>query len=74
MLAAYLAEERERLKPDAYDLYAQVIGLLQASLDGYAHSSLEDDEREPWEKRLNADDDRRIGGEWVLVETWSVYP
>ena len=58
VLAAYLADERERLKPDTYDLYAQVIELLQAGLDGYAYGSLEDDEREPWEKRLNADDDR----------------
>lgn len=31
VLAAYLAEEKARLKPDTYDLYADVIELLQAT-------------------------------------------
>ena len=58
VLAAYLAEEKARLKPDSYDLYADVIKLLQASLDGYAHASLETHERALWERHLNADGDR----------------
>ena len=58
VLAAYLAEEKARLKPDSYDLYADVIKLLQASLDGYAHASLETHERAFWERHFNADGDR----------------
>ena len=58
VLAAFLAEERERLDPDAYDLQAQAIELLQASLDGYAYDSLDKHERELWERHFNADGDQ----------------
>jgi hypothetical protein len=58
VLAAYLAEEKARLKPDTYGLYADVIELLQASLDGYAHASLEEHERAFWERHFNADGDQ----------------
>jgi len=57
-LAAYLAEEKARLKPDTYNLYADVIELLQSSLDGYAHASLETNESAFWERHFNADGDQ----------------
>ncbi len=36
VLAAYLADEKARLAAKTYGLYADVIDLLQHSLDGYA--------------------------------------
>lgn len=43
-LDAFLAEQRERLSARTFCNYADVIELLRHSLDGYAHSSLDEDE------------------------------
>ena len=57
VLAAYLAEEKARLAAKTYALYADVIELLQHSLNGYAANSLDNGEYELWEELFNAEDD-----------------
>ena len=57
VLATYLADEKARLAAKTYGLYADVIELLQHSLNGYAANSLDKDEYELWKKLFNADDD-----------------
>ena len=58
VLAAFLADEKERVRPDTFDLHAQAIELLQASLDGYAANSLEPEDHELWERHFNANGDQ----------------
>lgn len=58
VLAAYLADEKARLGAKTYGLYADVIELLQQSLNGYAANSLDKDEYELWEQLFNAEGDR----------------
>ncbi len=58
VLAAYLADENARLATKTYGLYADVIDLLQHSLNGYAADSLNKDEYELWEQLFNAEGDR----------------
>ena len=58
VLAAYLADEKARLAAKTYGLYADVIELLQHSLNGYAADSLDKDGYKLWEDLFNADGDR----------------
>ena len=75
VFATYLAEQKTRLKPDIYVLYADVIELLQASLDGHAYTSLETSEHGLWERHFNADGDQHrefceiFGPEYILPNT-----
>jgi hypothetical protein len=55
VLAAYLADEKARLAAKTYGLYADVIELLQHSLNGYAANSLDEREYELWEEFFNAE-------------------
>ena len=58
VLATYLADEKACLAEKTCGLYADVIELLQHSLNGYAANSLDKDEYELWEELFNADGDR----------------
>jgi hypothetical protein len=58
VLAAYLADEKARLAAKTYGPYADVIELLQHSLNGYAANSLDKGEYELWEELFNADGDQ----------------
>ena len=58
VLAAYLADEKARLAAKTYGLYADVIGLLQHSLNGYAANSLDKGEYERWEELFDAEGDK----------------
>ncbi len=74
VLARYLADEKARLSAKTYGLYADVIGLLQHSLNGYAANSLDKDDYDLWEKFFNAEGDRHrefceiFGPEHILSE------
>ena len=57
VLATYLADEKARLAAKTYSLYADVIELLQHSLNGYAANSLDEGKYELWEELFNADGD-----------------
>jgi hypothetical protein len=57
-LQQFLAEQRERLSPRTFRNYAEVVELLRHSLDGYAYSSLDDEERARWEEAFEADEER----------------
>jgi hypothetical protein len=56
-LSAFLAEQRERLSARTFRNYADVIELLRHSLDGYAHSSLDDDELRRFEQAFDGGDE-----------------
>ena len=58
VLAAYLTDEKARLAPRTYGLYAHVIDLLQHSLNGYAANSLDKSDYELWEEFFNAEGDK----------------
>ncbi len=58
VLAAYLADEEARLAAKTYGQYADVIELLQHSLNGYAANSLDKSEYELWEELFNAEGDK----------------
>ncbi len=58
VLAAYLADEEARLAAKTFGLYADVIELLQHSLNGYAANSLDKDEYKLWEELFNAEGDQ----------------
>lgn len=55
VLAGYLADEKTRLAAKTYGLHADVIELLQHSLNGYAASSLDKGEYELWEELFNSE-------------------
>ena len=57
VLAAYLTDEEARLAAKTYGLYADVIDLLQHSLDGYAPNSLDKNDYKLWEALFNAEGD-----------------
>jgi hypothetical protein len=57
-LEQFLAEKRERLSPRTFRNYAEVVELLRHSLDGYAYSSLDVEERARWEEAFEADEER----------------
>ena len=58
VLGAYLVDEKARLAAKTYGLYADVIELLQHSLNGYAANSLNEGEYELWEELFNAEGDK----------------
>lgn len=53
-LSQFLAEQRERLSERTFRNYDYVVELLRHSLDGYAYSSLDDSERQRWEKAFES--------------------
>lgn len=57
VLAAYLADEKQRLSAKTYRMYADVIDLLQHSLDSYAANSLNKSDYAIWERHFNAEGD-----------------
>lgn len=57
VLGEFLAEQRERLSARTFRNYDEVVELLRHSLDGYAHSSLDGDERRRWEKAFESGDE-----------------
>ncbi len=57
VLAAFLADEKARLAAKTYGLYADVIDLLQLSLNGYAPNSLDKSDYKLWEALFNAEGD-----------------
>jgi hypothetical protein len=57
VLSAFLAEQREGLSARTFRNYADVIELLRHSLDGYAHSSLDDDELRRFEQAFDGGDE-----------------
>ncbi len=57
VLAAYLTDEEARLAARTHGLYADVIDLLQLSLNGYAPNSLDKSDYKLWEALFNAEGD-----------------
>jgi hypothetical protein len=57
VLGEFVAEQRERLSARTFRNYAEVVELLRHSLDGYAHDSLDGDERRRWEKAFESGDE-----------------
>ena len=53
VLAAYLADEKGRLAARTHGRYADVIDLLQHSLNSYGPNTLDKDEYELWERCAN---------------------
>lgn len=53
-LDRFLADERARLSDKTFRRYQDVVELLRHSLDGYAHSSLDENERRRWEAEFEA--------------------
>jgi hypothetical protein len=60
VLGEFLAEQRERLSARTLRTYVEVVELPCHSLDGYAYSSLDGDERRRWEQAFAS------GGEGAL--------
>jgi succinate dehydrogenase flavin-adding protein (antitoxin of CptAB toxin-antitoxin module) len=57
VLGEFLAEQREHLSARTFRDYDEVVELLRHSLDGYAYSALDDDERRRWEQALESEDE-----------------
>jgi hypothetical protein len=55
VLAAYLADEKQRLSAKIYGQYADVIDLLQHSLNRYAANSLDKGKYALWEQHFDAE-------------------
>jgi hypothetical protein len=56
-LAEFLADQRERLSDRTFRRYEEVAHLLRHSLDGYAYSSLDNEERRRWEKEFETNEE-----------------
>ena len=56
VLSDFLADEERRLAARTFRQYADVIELLQHSLNGYGPNSLDPAEHEIWETHYNAPD------------------
>ncbi len=56
-LGEFLSAQRERLSTRTFRTHEDVVELLRHSLDGYAYSSLDDDERARWEERFESGDE-----------------
>ncbi|MGC8635080.1 MAG: hypothetical protein ACP5VP_10550 [Candidatus Limnocylindrales bacterium] len=56
-LAGFLAEQEAALRPKAFRNAADIIELLQHSLNGYAYESLNPFERRRWEQAVEAGDE-----------------
>ena len=54
VLAEFLSDQRERLKPKTFNRYTSIIELFQASMDGYAYQYLDEDEAALWDEFYNA--------------------
>jgi hypothetical protein len=64
-LTEFLAEQRERLSDRTFHRYQEVVQLLRHSLDRYAYTSLDADERRRWEKEFESNEEsafRRLFG------------
>jgi hypothetical protein len=57
VLGEFLAEQRARLSARTFRNYDDVVELLRHSLDGYAYTSLDDDERRRWEQSFESGDE-----------------
>jgi len=55
VLAEFLSDQSDRLKPKTLDQYEGIISLLQASMNGYAYQYLDADEESLWEALFNAE-------------------
>jgi len=53
VLAEFLAEQQQRLKPKTFGRYEAVIELFESSMDGYAYQGLDEEETALWEERFN---------------------
>ena len=60
-LTEFLADQRERLSDRTFRRYEDVVQFLRHSLDGYAYSSLDNEERRRWEKEVR---DQRTAASW----------
>jgi hypothetical protein len=56
-LDRFLADQRERTSEKTFRRYQDVVQLLRHSLDGYAYSWLDENERQRWEKELEANEE-----------------
>jgi hypothetical protein len=56
-LTEFLAEQRGRLSERTVRRYEEVVQLLRHSLDGYAYSSLDDEERRRWEAEYETNEE-----------------
>jgi len=54
VLNQFLADERERLSERTFQRYEEVVNLLRHCLDGYAYSSLDENERRRWEAEFES--------------------
>jgi hypothetical protein len=56
-LTEFLADQRGRLSDRTFRRYEDVVELLRHSLDGYAYTTLDDDERRRWEEERETNED-----------------
>jgi hypothetical protein len=56
-LDRFLADQRERLSEQTFRRYEDVVRLLRHSLDGYAYSWLDENERQRWEKEFETNEE-----------------
>ena len=54
VLAEFLADQRDRLKPKTLNQYESIIELFQASMDGYAYLYLDEDDEALFDNLYNA--------------------
>lgn len=57
VLEQFLAEQRERLSDRTFGRYEEVVALLRHSLDGYAYTALDAEERRRWEVEFEANEE-----------------
>jgi hypothetical protein len=55
-LERFLADQRERLSEQTFRGYEDVVRLLRHSLDGYAYSWLDENERQRWEQEFETNE------------------
>lgn len=56
-LDRFLADQRERLSEKTFRRYQDVLQLLRHSLDGYAYTWLDENERQRWEKEFETNEE-----------------
>jgi hypothetical protein len=56
-LTEFLAEQRDRLSDRTFHRYQEVVQLLRHSLDRYAYTSLDADERRRWDKEFESNEE-----------------
>jgi hypothetical protein len=57
LLTEFLAEQRGRLSDRTFHRYQEVVQLLRHSLDRYAYTSLDADERRRWDKEFESNEE-----------------